>query len=149
MRGAIFLLFILYTVAGVSQNSSKKLDSLDRVNNAVIKAAGKQVTKAYVTLSDRDSIIHLTDNMRKDHRFFGYAKPDLKSERLLLLSIFTNDVEGNPFSCKLGEYYNTSGMKELVLKYQRINGHFVQAVAIGANREVTTVYFEKKWIEIQ
>jgi hypothetical protein len=85
--------------------------------------------------------------MRKDHRIFGYAKPDTKSERLLLISVFTNDVENNPFGCKLGSYYDTSGMDDITLKYKETLGKFIKAVAIDKSNNKTDIYFEKKWIE--
>ena len=81
--------------------------------------------------------------------FFGYAKPDIKSERLLLLSVFTIDVENNPFGCRLGAYYDTGGMDELTLKYNSTTGDFVKATAIDKANNSTTIYFEKKWIEFE
>jgi hypothetical protein len=110
-------------------------------------ASGEQVTKAYVDLQDTNRLIQLTANMRQDHRIFGYSKPDTQSERLLLLSVFTSDVENNPFGCKLGAYYDTSGMEEgLSLKYISTTGDFVQAVYLDKLKQSTTVFFEKKWI---
>jgi hypothetical protein len=87
--------------------------------------------------------------MRRDHRIFGYAAPDTKSERLLLLSIFTSDVENNPFQCKLGAYYDTGGMDGVGLKYAGTAGDFVKALATDNANKTTTVYFEKKWIEME
>ena len=71
-------------------NYRTDLDSREATNNASVKASGKKVTKAYV--STQDSSIDLTANIRLDHRFFGYANPDIKSEKLLLFSVFTNDI---------------------------------------------------------
>lgn len=85
--------------------------------------------------------------MRQDHRIFGYAKPDLNSDRLFLLSVFTNDVQDNPFQCKLGAYYETIGMKDLTIKYVSTIGNFVKAKATDNQNRATTIYFEKKWIE--
>lgn len=127
---------------------SPQLDSIDKANNESVMASGDQITRAFVSLKERDSTITLVPNMRQDHRFFGYAKPDITSERLLLLSIFTNDVENNPFGCKLGAYYGTSNLENLQLKYKATEGNFVKAIAVGKGGDVTTVYFEKKWIEL-
>jgi hypothetical protein len=77
---------------------------------------------------------------------FGYANPDIKSERLLLISVFTNDVEKNPFGCKLGSYYDVGGMQNIKLKYLETAGNFIKAVAIDSSNNFTTLYFEKKWI---
>jgi 5-hydroxyisourate hydrolase-like protein (transthyretin family) len=110
----------------------------------------EDLTKAYVRLSEGDSTIYVTANIRKDHRIFGYAKPNIKSEKLILFSVFTNDVEGNPFHCKLGAYYETSGYKEAVIKYLETVNTFVKAVVINnsANEEII-IFFEKKWIELE
>ena len=123
------------------------LDSIEKVNNERIVASGVDITKAIVFLKEGDSTINLIANIKQDHRFFGYAKPDIKSERLLLLSVFTDDVENNPFGCKLGAYYETAGMGELTLKFISSNGNFVKAVAIDKTNKSTIVYFEKKVIE--
>ncbi len=125
------------------------LDSIDKVNNASILASENNITKAFVFLKDGDSTINLTANIRQDHRIFGYSKPDIKSERLLLLSVFTDDVENNPFGCKLGAYYDTGGMDEMTLKYVSTNGNFVQATATDKTNKSTTIYFEKEWIEFE
>jgi len=126
-----------------------KLDSIDKVNNESVVASGDDITKAFVFIKDGDSIIMLTSNIRRDHRIFGYAEPDIKSERLLLLSVFTNDVQNNPFGCKLGAYYDTGGMSELTLKYISTTGNFVKATATDKTNKSTTIYFEKKWIEFE
>jgi hypothetical protein len=124
-----------------------KLDSIEKVNNERIVASGVYITKAIIYLNEGDSTINLIANIRQDHRIFGYAKPDIKSERLLLLSVFTDDVENNPFGCKLGAYYETAGMDKLTLKFISSNGNFVKAVAIDKTNKSTIIYFEKKVIE--
>jgi hypothetical protein len=126
--------------------NAARLDSIERVNNESVIASGDNITKAFISFEDGDSIICLTANIKNDHRFFGYAEPDVKSERLILFSVFTNDVENNPFGCKLGAYYDTGGMDELTLKYISTNGNFVKAEAVDVDDNSTTVYFEKKWI---
>jgi hypothetical protein len=125
-----------------------QLDSIDIVNNASVLASGDNITRAFVFLKDGDHTIHLTANIKQDHRIFGYAKPDIQSERLLLLSVFTNDVENNPFGCKLGAYYDTGGMDDLTLKYISTTGNFVEAIATDKANKSTTIYFEKKWIDL-
>ncbi|PTT00908.1 hypothetical protein DBR11_08700 [Pedobacter sp. HMWF019] len=127
---------------------TSRLDSIEKTNNASVIASGDDVTKAYVYLHGGDSTINLTAYMRKDHRFFGYAAPDVTSERLILFSIFTDDVQNNPFGCKLGAYYETR-MDSLTLKYVSTKGNFIQAKAINKTNQSTTVYFEKKWIDFE
>ncbi len=127
-------------------NNQSTIDSVDKANNESIIMSGGKVTKAYVF--SNDSSISLTANMRADHRFFGYAKPDTQSERLLLLSIFTNDVENNPYKCKLGSFYDTGGMEYIDLKYQGTTGNFIKVTAVdNVTSKSTIIYFEKKWIE--
>ncbi|MFD1629992.1 hypothetical protein [Pseudopedobacter beijingensis] len=137
------------TLNKLPKESITKLDSIDKVNNESVVTSGDNITKAFVFLKDGDSTIHLTANIRQDHRIFGYEKPDTKSERILLLSVFTNDVENNPFGCKLGAYYDTGGMDELTLKYNSTTGKFVKAIATDKANNSTTIYFEKKWIEFE
>lgn len=130
-----------------SQTAESKADSIDRENRASIIASGDLITKAYVSAAD--SIIYLTANMKMDHRIFGYARPDTTSQRLILLSIFTNDVENNPFQCTLGAYYDTAGMENIKLKFQAEEGNFIHALALENNQKSTPVYFEKKWISYE
>ncbi len=126
-----------------------KLDSIEKENNESVVASGDNITKAFVSIKDGDSTINLISNIRQDHRIFGYAEPDIKSERLLLLSVFTNDVKDNPFGCKLGAYYDTVGLNELTLKYISTTGNFVKATATDQTNNSTTIYFEKKWIDFE
>lgn len=130
-----------------NSNTLSTLDSIEKTNNKSVMASGNDVTKAYI--SSQDSSINLTANIRQDHRIFGYTNPDIQSERLILLSIFTNDVKNNPFGCKLGAYYDTRGMEDLNLKYLGSAGEFIKAVAIDKSNKTTTLYFEKKWIEFE
>jgi hypothetical protein len=123
------------------------LDSIDQANGESVIASADNITKAVVSVND--SSISLSANIRKDHRVFGYAKPNAISEKLILLSIFTNDVENNPFGCKLGAYYDTWEIKNLKLKYTTSAGNFIEAKAIDSSNKFTTVYFEKKWFSFE
>lgn len=127
--------------------ASQKVDSIDKSNRESIETLGNNITLAYVY--SKDSSITLVANIRADYRIFGYSKPSIKSEKLLLLSIYTSDVEGNPFRCKFGAYYETSDMKNLDLKYRETSGDFIKAVVIDNRKKETLVYFEKKWIEFE
>jgi len=90
----------------------------------------------------------LSANMKLDHRIFGYSKPNTQSKKLLLLSIFTNDVENNPFKCELGAYYDTNRMENMDLKFIQSIKDFVEVTVFDHNsNKVTTVYFEKRFIE--
>lgn len=124
-----------------------KLDSLDKANQAKFIAEGDTL-KAFVYLKDGDSSIYVAFNKFKDHRFFGYSRPDLFSERLLLFSIYTSDVQGNPFGCRLGAYYDDS-QTPFRLKYLSRTKDFIKAVAIDSSNHSTELYFEKSWVEFQ
>jgi hypothetical protein len=144
-----------YTNSTVDTNITKahsnlsKTDSIDKINNETIAKSGNDTNKAFVFLKDGDSTIYLTANMKLDHRIFGYSQPDIKSEKLLLLSVFTNDIEKNPFGCRLGAYYDTDAMSDLTLKYVSTIGQFVKANTIDKSNKSTIIYFEKRWIDIQ
>ncbi len=128
-----------------------RLDSIDQANTESILESD-ELTKAQVNLSTADSTIHLRANIRVDHRFFGYEKPNIQSKKLLLFSIFTNDVQNNPFQLKFGAYYETSGLdnKGLKLKYLRTKDDFIEAELIDSSGySVATIYFEKKWVDIE
>jgi len=124
-----------------------KVDSIDYVNNQIIISDGeKGFNKAFIILSD--SAIFLTTNKTLDHRIFGFAEPSKKSKRLLLLSIFTSDVETNPFNCELGAYYDTSGMQNMKIKYISRSKDFIKALVIETNTgKHTTIFFERKCVE--
>jgi hypothetical protein len=130
------------------QASSINIDSMDWHHQALVDDMG-EVNRAFVLLESGDSTIFLHSDMQMDHRFFGYASPSLQAERLILFSIFTNDVENNPFECRLGAYYQTGGMQGYKLKYIGLEDDFVKAVAIGQDGTRTTLYFEKKWISLE
>lgn len=162
MRTTIYILILILPISAYGQTNStsdskptpvtvelSKLDSIEKANNESVIASGDYITKAFVFLKEGDSTINLIANIRQDHRIFGYSKPDIKSERLLLLSVFTDDVKNNPFGCKLGAYYDTGRMGELTLKYISATGNFVKAKAIDKTNKSTTIYFEKKWIDVK
>ncbi|MBK8698596.1 MAG: hypothetical protein IPN29_03280 [Saprospiraceae bacterium] len=124
-----------------------RLDSIEKANSESVLASGDDGTKAYI--NKQDSTISLFANIRKDHRIIGYSKPDIHSDRLLMISVFTSDVENNPFSRQLGAYYDTSGMEDMLLKYQGTKGDFIEVLALGHGSIETTMYMEKKWVEFE
>lgn len=103
--------------------------------------------KALVLKSD--STISLTANIRLDYRIFGYSKPDTSSGKMILFSIFTSDVKGNPYKCPLGSYYQTPGREVMIIKSVGKNGEFVKAKILRRDSADVTVYFLKQWIEFE
>uniref|UniRef100_UPI00404A8A1E hypothetical protein n=1 Tax=Fulvivirga sp. TaxID=1931237 RepID=UPI00404A8A1E len=103
----------------------------------------EEVNTAYVFLSKGDSSFQITADMRMDHHFFGYAAPNLNSEKLILFSIFTDEVDNNPNNCRLGAYYDTNSLQKLTLKYCSPIGDFIKVIATR-DKIKTELYFEKK-----
>ncbi|WP_117881029.1 lysozyme inhibitor LprI family protein [Aureibaculum luteum] len=97
----------------------------------------------------KDGSIWMTANMKKDHRIFGYAKKDVYSAKMILLSIFTNEVKNNPFDCKYGAFYDTNEMKDLKLKYVATENDFLRIEILKAGKKIDEVYMLKKWFEFE
>ena len=102
--------------------------------------------KAYI---DKDGSIWMTANMKKDHRIFGYKNKDINSTKMILLSIFTNEVKNNPFKCKYGAFYDTSGMNDLTLKYVSTENDFLKIELIKEGKTIDKVFMLKKWFEFE
>lgn len=96
-----------------------------------------------------DGSIWLTPTMKKDHRIFGYRLTDIHSEKMILVSIFTNEVEHNPFGCKYGSFYGTHEMKTMQLKYMATENDFLKIKLIKNGMVIDTVYMLKKWFEFE
>lgn len=126
------------TTTPEEQKTLSKLDNIDLENNKLVAEAGEDITKAVIK---KEAIILYAD-MMKVHRIFGYEAPDVNSKRLLVISVFTNDVEDNPFNCALGAYYDTD---EIDLTYIETASGFVKANAT-ASGQTKIVYIESKWV---
>ncbi|RLJ75178.1 hypothetical protein [Pedobacter alluvionis] len=98
-------------------------------------------------ISKRDSIFQVYSNIRADYRIIGYESPDTNARKMVLFSVFTSDVEDNPFKCPYGSYYDSAQRDGLVIKYKEEHGSFIQADISGNGKKPATVYFEKKWVE--
>ena len=122
------------------------LDSINIENNKSIIDSKENINKGYIF---NDSLFDIRADMKKDHSFFGYQKPNITSKKLILFSIFTNDIDGNPFKCELGSYYDMTDSEGLEIKYQNTQGDFIETIISNENGEKTVVYFEKKWIILE
>lgn len=128
MKTLAFIIILALALGSCDNNQKqniaqqKYLDSLDIANAP--KMDGK-INKLYIDLED--SSLTLVADMHRDHRIFGFEKADTASKRVILFSIFTNDVENNPYNCSLGSYYDLSGLRESVLiKYNGTKGDFIE-----------------------
>jgi len=84
-------------------------------------------------------------SIRFDYVAFGYKNPNINSEKLFLLSIFTKDVENNPYQCKYGAYYNPSDFDGLNLKFDKIVGDFARLLIQKNNKTIDVIYMERKY----
>ena len=100
-----------------------------------------------IEISKKDSIMSLYSSMQKECRIFGYEKPNKNSKKMILISIWTFDVKGNPSNCKYGSYYETNSMDDMVLKYIGKDNSFVKAALIKNKIKTATIYFEQKWVK--
>lgn len=148
MKIKLSLCFLAILLLSCNSKSNKKdnllqskLDSIETANNQSILDSGDNITKAYIFLSD--SSFALAADMKKDHRFYGYKKPDVTSKKLILFSIFSNDVDGNPFNLPLGAYYDTRFNDDFSLKYSGEENGFTKVDIVGKKQ---SMYFERKWI---
>ena len=102
--------------------------------------------KAFI---EKDNSIWLTASMKKDHRIFGYKSKNIYSEKMILFSVFTNEVENNPFGCRYGAFYDTNGMKDIKLKYVSREYDFLKIEIIQAGKTIDEVYMLEKWFEFE
>lgn len=96
---------------------------------------------------DKDSLITVYQNIRADYRIFGYKAPDTNARKLLLFSVFTKDVEGNPHQCLYGAYYYSGVMEDIKMKYIGQTDSFVEAILMKNNHILTPIFLEKKWVQ--
>ncbi|SDF91330.1 hypothetical protein SAMN05421827_10293 [Pedobacter terrae] len=102
--------------------------------------------KAMISL--RDSSLTVYENIRADYRIFGYQKPDTNSRKMILFSVFTSDVENNPYKCPFGAYYYSGAMHDTKIKYVKQAGAFVEAHLIKETEiKPTSIYILKDWVE--
>ncbi|MES2516928.1 MAG: hypothetical protein V4585_02400 [Bacteroidota bacterium] len=103
-------------------------------------------TKAFIDKQTKQ--FSLTANIRQDHKFFGYAEANINAKKMIVFSVFTTDVEGNPYKCPLGAYYDTSGLPEGdQIMFVSTVGNFTKLNYINAKKEVTSIYIRRKYVD--
>jgi hypothetical protein len=102
------------------------------------------IQKGTINLSD--SILSISGSIQADYRVIGFANPDTCSKRLIVFSVFTRDVDGNPYGCQYGSYYSTQSIDSVLIKYTAKVKGFIQASVIVNGLKKTSVYFESRWI---
>lgn len=128
----------------VKNSQTKK--TIQTKENDSVEIDETNIQKA--TISLEDSLIWIKANMRLDHRIFGYEKPNLNSKKMLLISIFTTDVDKNPFNCEYGAYYESDEMQDIKLKFKENLGQFAKLELFKENQS-KIIYFENKWLEFE
>lgn len=129
------------TLVNILQTPTPPIVELEELNDS-------NLNKITIPLSRQDSSLLLTSDMHADHRIFGYAKPDVTSEKLILFSVFTSEVEKNPSRCKFGSYYEIQGNSDkFSLKFKAKKKDFVHVILTDSVKQKHDVYFEKEWVE--
>ncbi|MBB2148648.1 hypothetical protein [Pedobacter gandavensis] len=126
--------------SGPTKKEKPEAEAPDQINDEMIQ-------KAIVYRSD--SSLNMFENIRADYRIFGYQAPDTNSRKLLLVSVFTKDVEGNPYHCDYGSYYYSGAMEDTQIKFVKRTGDFVEANLIKDKVILTPIFFHKSWVEFK
>jgi hypothetical protein len=121
------------------------LDSIEKENLQIIEMSNNSTKK--LIISNFDSSISLIADVKFYHRIFGYDAPNLKSKRKILISIFTNEVENNPYGCEYGSYYQTADVLEYSMKFISKEKEFMKVKISRANSSDDFVYFPKACVE--
>jgi uncharacterized protein YecT (DUF1311 family) len=99
-------------------------------------------SKVYI---EKDSTIWVPENIHSELKIFGYQYKNIESKKMILISVFTNDVENNPYNCEYGSYYHTQSMSDMVLKYLSTQEMFMEIAVLKKGKLLGNVYMEKKW----
>lgn len=130
----------------IAVKETVKIDSIRNYKDTQMNEEFFQ--KAVIDL--RDSSLNVYQNIRADYRIFGYQKPDTNSKKVIFFSVFTSDVENNPYQCVYGSYYHSGAMADTKIKYVKNNGNFVEAHLIKENQILPApIYFLKNWVEFE
>ncbi len=102
-------------------------------------------TKGYVDSNTKE--FHLKGNISDNYTIYGYASPDLKSEKLIKFSLTTSPVKSTAVY-KLGSYHETTSLNAGDrIKFISVIGKFAEMNFIAADNSVTTFYIRKKNLE--
>ena len=168
----VFIVLTIFACNGTRKDSAKSIaDTLNSKDRGNIKSMSRDTVKATQTktilpeneandlINDdfiqkaivyrSDSSLNMFENIRADYKIFGYQAPDTNSRKLLLVSVFTKDVEGNPYNCEYGSYYGSNFMEGITIKYVKSTGNFVEANLIKGKVVLTPIFIQKNWVEFK
>lgn len=136
-------------VESIQKDSLKSSPTNTENSEAVVQNEINEASIQKAIVYRSDSSLNMFENIRADYRIFGYQKPDTNSKKLLLVSVFTNDVKDNPYHCEYGAYYSSNAMENTRLKYVRKTGDFIEANLIKDEVILTPIFFQKNWVEFK
>lgn len=130
----------------------QKKETIEVVNKIEIKKIDTiainfdNIQKAEISKSD--SLISIYQSWEKDFRIFGYKLPNAKSEKLILFSPFTDEVENNPFQSKFGSHYDYVSFKPK-MKFIKYENDFAKIKILDSTFVPNFFFIQKKWIEFE
>lgn len=129
----------------VAPSVASKADK--RIPKELPEMEGNFIQRALINL--KDGSITVYENIRANYRIFGYEAPDTNSKKLILFSVFTNDVKDNPYHCTYGAYYSSGVMQNMEMKYVKRKGNFIQAHLISNSEVVSPLFIHRKWVQFE
>lgn len=139
---------IVAKIQPMEQIATSKTYKPDTIRNTeATKMSEDAFQKAIVNL--QDSSLTVYENIRADYRIFGYQQPDTNSKKMVFFSVFTPDVENNPYQCPYGAYYSSGAMQDTHMKYIGKTGDFVKANLIKNKTVLAPIYILKDWIQFE
>lgn len=111
-----------------------------------VQVFAQKTNKGFI---DKDTkLFSLVANIRQDHLIIGYAQPDITTQKLICISVFTSDVEHNKYKCPLGAYYQTSDLPEGDnIYFMNVIGQFAKMRYVNSVKKETIFYIKKSWID--
>jgi hypothetical protein len=125
-------------------NSSEKISQINIDNILDTNKYPNNLSRLIVDANE--DVISFRADIRKDHRIFGFSEANHDSQILILFSVFTNDVEGNPFDATLGSYYDTFHFENSEITYLSKTDNFIKTNIVYPEGEII-VFFEREWVE--
>jgi hypothetical protein len=112
-----------------------------------LATGGSAHAQTKAVINHKTKSFSLIANIRRDHQIFGYAAPDVHAKKLILFSVFTNDVKNNPYQCPLGSYYETSDLPTGDdIRFVATSGNFVKLNYLATSHQVTPFYIKKSLV---
>lgn len=78
----------------------------------------------------------------------GFAEPDRGSKKVILFSVFGNEVKDNPMNLPLGAYAETTALKEGErIEFDSESGPFVKLNFIHPDNSITPFYLARSFVK--